>query len=130
VALASVDVGMKTSMLGTEGGGVFPSMTPAGGHLRGLPCLISSGIPSGQLALMDAVQIGAWAGPVAITASGQADIEMVDNPTASSVTPTGASMVSTFMTNSVAMRATAAIAITQLRPCAVLLSGVDWGASP
>jgi hypothetical protein len=41
VALASTNVAMMAATLGAKGGGTFPSMTPAGGQLRGLNCLVS-----------------------------------------------------------------------------------------
>jgi hypothetical protein len=130
VALAATDVAMMASTLGAEGGGVFPGMTPAGGQLRGLNCLVSNGIPPGQLAVLDASQIAAAAVAVDVQVSGQADVEMSDTPGSDVVTPTGASLVSMFQTNSVVMRAVAMIAAQRLRDgAAVLIENIDWGAA-
>lgn len=128
VALASTNVAMMAATLGSEGGGTFPGMTPAGGTLRGLPCFASNGIPPGQLMVLDAAQIAAAATGVDVQASAAADLEMSDAPTSSSTTPTGASLVSMFQTNAVAMRAVATIAAQRLRDDAcVLLENINWG---
>lgn len=128
VWLMAPDVARRASALGADGGGVFPSMTPAGGQLRGVNALVSNGIPAGQAMLLDAAQIGAADGAVGDT-SGQADIEMRDDPTSNVVTPTGTSLVSMFQTNSIAMRLVATIAAARLSETAgaVLLEGIQWG---
>ena len=119
---------MKRATLGADDGGTFPSMTPAGGQLRGLNCLVSSGIPAGQLVVLDAAQIAAAATEVDVRVSGQADVEMSDTPAHDGVTPTAASLVSMFQANSVAMRAVATIAAQRLRDDALaLITGIDWG---
>jgi len=52
---------------------------------------------------------------------------MSDAPTHDSITPTPTSLVSMFQTNSLAMKASAAIAATRLNDSAVvLLEGIDW----
>jgi hypothetical protein len=94
VALASTNVAMMAATLGGEGGGTFPGMTPAGGQLRGLNCLVSNGIPAGQLAVLDAAQVAAAATEVDVQVSTEADLEMSDAPVSDSTVPTGASMVS------------------------------------
>jgi len=54
-------------------------------------------------------------------------LEMSDAPTHDSITPTPTSLVSMFQTNSLAMKASAAIAATRLNDSAVvLLEGIDW----
>jgi hypothetical protein len=130
VALASTDVAMKAATLGAEGGGTFPSMTPAGGQLRGLNCLVSSGMLAGQLAVLDAAQVAAAGSEVDVQVSSQSDVEMSSTPAHDAVTPTPATLVSMWQTNSVSMRAVATIAATRLRDDAVvLIEGIDWGAA-
>jgi hypothetical protein len=128
VALTSTDVAMKAVTLGAEGSGTFPGMTPAGGQLRGLNCLVSNGLPPGQLAGLDAAQVAAAATEVDVQVSSEADLEMSDAPLSNSTTPTGASLVSMFSTNSIAMRAVATIAASRLPDDAVvLIENIDWG---
>jgi hypothetical protein len=65
-----------------------------------------------------------------VQVSSEADLEMSDTPASSSTTPTGASLVSMFQTNAVAMRAVATIAAQRLRDDAcVLLENIDWGSA-
>ena len=130
VWLVAPDVARKASALGAEGGGVFPSMTPGGGQLRGINCLVSNGIPEGQAMLLDAAQIGAADDGTVGAITEQADIEMSDTPTGNGVTPTGASLVSMWTTNSIVMKLTATISAARLNDSgAVLLESIDWGSS-
>ena len=117
--------------LGAEGGGVFPSLGPAGGEIRGVTALVSNGIPAGTAALVDCAQIAAAAGEVDVRVSSNADIEMSDAPGHDATTPTGASLVSMFQSNGLAMKATATIAVTRLSEAgAVLVEDIAWGGEP
>lgn len=127
-ALAAPDVAIRASTLGAEGGGVFPSMTPSGGQLRGMNTLVSNGIPAGSLAIFDAMQVAAAGGTIDIRVSTQSDVEMSDSPASDATVPTGVSLVSMFESNCVAMRATAMIAAQRLRDdCCVLIENINWG---
>ena len=83
----------------------------AGGDtLAGLPIL--SGVGVKGVTLLDSSRIALSLGDrVVLTASGDGDVEMSDAPGADSTVPTAATsnMVSLFATNSVALRAVAAI---------------------
>lgn len=128
VALAAPDVAVKTAFLGADGGGTFPGMTPSGGQLRGLTCVVSSGIPSGQLAVLDAAQIGAAVVAFDVQVSQNASLEMSDAPSSSSAVPTSTSQVSMYQTDAFAVRASATIAAQQLRDdVAVLIENINWG---
>lgn len=90
----------------------FPGMTMNGGTLDGIPVIVSeytdnsAGSSGSLLILANARDI--WLaddGQVNIDASDQASLEMSDAPTSTSATPTGASLVSMWQTNSVAFRA-------------------------
>jgi hypothetical protein len=127
--LLAPDVARKGSALGAVA--AFPGLTPAGGDIRGTLALVSNGIPPGQAVLLDAAQVAASGGMVDFLASGSADVEMSDAPGSDSTVPTAAQLVSTFQTNSIAMRAVAVIAAQRLRDdCAVQITGIDWGAAP
>ena len=103
-------------MLNALGQPVFPTMTPEGGTFMGYPAVVSGsamqvGSPvSGEghlLVLLSAPEIAmADDGQIAIDASAEAAIEMLDNPTNESTgSATATHMVSMFQTNSVALRA-------------------------
>lgn len=129
VALAARDVAIKATLLGSVDGGTFQGMTPAGGQLRGVNCLVSNGIPPGQLIMLDAMQIAAAATEVDVRVSISGDVEMSDAPMGDAIVATGTSLVSLFSTNSVGLRAIATIAAQPLRPnVCVVIENIDWGA--
>lgn len=108
---------------------LFPDLGMNGGTFNKLPVLTSQYIPAGTVILANANDIFlADDGQVVIDASGEASLEMVDNPTNNSATGQGAQLVSMFQTNSVAVRAERWINWQKRRPSAVaVLSGVAWG---
>lgn len=90
----------------------FPGVTPTGGTLDGIPLRVSNylanngGSGGSPFILVDEGEIYiADDGAVTLDASEQASIEMSDAPTSNSGTPTGASLVSMWQTNSIALRA-------------------------
>jgi HK97 family phage major capsid protein len=114
----------------------FPGLTMNGGTLWGLPVVVSeaAGIVGGSdgghiVVLVNQRDILlADDGTVAVDASREASLEMSDAPTSSSATATGASLVSMFQTNSVAIRAERWINWVKGRSTAVqFLSSVNWG---
>jgi HK97 family phage major capsid protein len=126
--VCSPDVAKKASTLAdTAGLDAFPAMSATGGELANLPAVVSSGVPAQTLYLIDASQIAADAGPVEIDASYEADVQMSDAPTMTSSTPTAATQVSMFQTNSAAIRATAWFGCVKLRESAVsVITGINW----
>lgn len=116
--VAAQDVGKFGSTLAT----FFPAFQAAsavGGELANLPLLVSSGVPAGTLYLVDAAGIAADAEPPTVTVSTNADLQMDSAPGSSSATPTAASMVSMFATNSTAVKAVSVFGAAKLRSDAV-----------
>ncbi|WP_342643455.1 phage major capsid protein [Rhodoligotrophos ferricapiens] len=106
----------------------FSGITMNGGTFFGLPVIVSEYI-DGYVVLANAGDIWfADDGGVAVDMSTEASLEMADNPTGSSVTPTAAQLVSMFQTNSVAFRAERTINWARRRDTGVaLISDVAWG---
>lgn len=110
----------------------FPGLTMRGGTLLGVPVIVSeyvAGDSSGAMVILaNASDIYlADDGGVAIDASREASLQMLDNPTNNSATATATSMVSMFQTNSVALRAERYINWQKRRTQAVAyLTGVNW----
>lgn len=119
----------------------FPGINMNGGTFFGLPVIVSQYVATaydpdaagaqdagGIVALVNARDIGlADEGGVSVDMSQEASLEMADNPTGNSATPTATSLVSMFQTNSVAFRAERTINWMKLRPTAVAaLASVNW----
>lgn len=118
-------------MLNALGQPVFPGISMNGGVFFGLPVITSQsavmvGSPvageGNMIILANAPEIMmADDGQVTIDASGEASIEMLDNPTnAATPSVTATSMVSMFQTNSIALRATRFINWAKRRSNAVV----------
>ncbi len=106
----------------------FAGMSMTGGTLNGMP-VIASDYVTDIVALVNTSDIYlADDGEIAIDASREASLEMADVPAHNSITPTGASLVSMWQTNSVAIRAERTINWLRRRdPAVVYLTGVSWG---
>lgn len=125
---AAVDVAKKASALDAAGLDAFPAMSAAGGEMAALPCLVSSGIPAGNLYLLDGSQIAADATAPTIQASTESDILMDSTPSGSSAVPTPGTMVSMFQTDSTALMATCWFGAQRLRTSAVaVVNSINWG---
>jgi hypothetical protein len=64
----------------TSGQRAFPDMTPLGGVLCGIPCLVSDAVTEGQIILADASGIAAGSGDVLLQELNEAAIEMETAP--------------------------------------------------
>lgn len=108
----------------------FPGIGMNGGNFFGMPVIVSQYVPAGVVALVNASDIYlADEGGIAVDLSREASLEMADNPSHESTTPTPSELVSMFQTNSVAFRAERTISWARRRASAVAhLSGVAWGA--
>lgn len=114
----------------------FPDISPTGGTLWKLPVIVSdsAGVVNGSagghivaLVAQSAILL-ADDGTVAVDLSREASLEMSDAPSSSSATGTGASLVSMFQTNSVAIRAERWINWVKGRSAAAqYLRSVNWG---
>jgi len=130
VFIMNENVALGLSMLMTDlGQNEFPGVTMRGGTLVGLPVLTSQYVPSAVVVLAAADQIYlADDGNVSIATSGEASIEMVDTSSVSALTGTGASLVSMFQTNTIAIRAEREIAWRTRHSNAVTyLTSANWG---
>ncbi|MDX0760002.1 phage major capsid protein [Sinorhizobium medicae] len=108
----------------------FTGMTPIGGELLGQPAYVSAAIPAGTLRLINAASIAANADTISIDASAEADIQMLDNPTNNSVTPTPTEVVSLFQSNSTALKAVVTFGVERVRDNAVAeLTDIAWGST-
>lgn len=119
----------------------FPGITMRGGTFVGLPVIVSEYVPTatagspavttGFVVLANASDIYfADEGGVQVDVSREASLQMLDNPTNDTVTPTATSLVSMFQTNSVAFRAERILNWSKRRASAVaVLDGVSWGAA-
>jgi len=103
--IAAPDVAKKASTLAdTAGLDAFGAMSATGGELANLPCIVASGVPAGELFLIDASGIAVDAGPPTIDASSETNVLMDTSPSMDSSTPTAASTVSMYQTNSTALK--------------------------
>lgn len=116
-------------MVTTLGQPEFPGISMRGGTLLGVPVIVSNHVDAGTFILAFASEI--WLsddGTATVDASREASIQMLDNPTNDSVTPTATTMVSMFQTDSVALRAHRFINWSKRRSTAVRwLHAVSWG---
>lgn len=119
-------LGMLTNALGQP---EFNGVGMNGGVLQGIPVITSEYVPDGFVVMVNASDIYfADEGGIAVDMSREASLQMLDNPTNDSVTPTATSMVSMFQTNSVAFRAERTLNWARRRAEAVqLLRTVTWG---
>jgi HK97 family phage major capsid protein len=121
-------------MVNSLGQASFPGITPSGGTLLGIPVVASqyAANASGSGNLVIALNAGdiflADDGQVRLDASRDASIEMNDAPVQNSTTSTGASLVSMYQTNSIAIRAERFINWAKVRSTAVVfMDDVNWG---
>lgn len=130
-SLTALSLSLMVNPLGQP---VFTGIGINGGTFFGMPVITSEYIPSntaGSLVILaNASDIyEADDGGVSVDMSTEASLEMADNPTNASDTPTPATMVSLWQTNSVGFRAERTVNWAKRRASAVaVLSGVQWGA--
>ena len=111
----------------------FPGLNMNGGSFLGMPAIVSEYFGNvsagGFVALVNASDIYfADEGGVEVDVSREASLQMLDNPTNDTVTPTATSLVSMWQTNSVAFRAERILNWAKRRSSAVaLLDEVNWG---
>lgn len=120
-------------MMNPLGQSEFPGLSMNGGTFAGLPVIVSEYVPAdsggGLVVLANASDIYfADEGGVMIDVSRETSLQMLDNPTNDSVTPTATSMVSMWQTNSVAFRAERILNWAKRRASAVaVIQDVNWG---
>jgi HK97 family phage major capsid protein/HK97 family phage prohead protease len=123
--------GLMRNSLGQR---VFPDLNMTGGTLEGIPVITtqyaanSSGGGNLVIAVHAPSILLADDGNVTVDASDQVSLQMSDAPTINSVTGTGASLVSMWQTNSLAVRAEREITWLKGRSEAVVyMDDVNWG---
>ena len=125
--IAGVDVAKRASTLAdTAGGDAFAAMSAMGGELANLPCIVSSGIATNSLVLIDASGIAVDGGsPPAVSASTNASVQLNTVPDSP---PTAATVASSmFQLNMTALRADAWFAVQPIRDDAVaVITGIAW----
>jgi HK97 family phage major capsid protein len=128
-ATDALGAGMMVNALGQP---EFPNISMAGGSLfPGLSVITSQTVPSGTVVALQPSDIYLGDdGGFMVDVSREASLQMLDNPTNSSVTPTPTSVVSLWQTNSVGFRCERIINWKKRRSTAVAyLTGVAWGGS-
>lgn len=112
----------------------FPGISMNGGTFFGMPVIVSEYVPTDStgsiVVLINASDIYLGdEGGFAVDVSREASLQMADNASHNSTTPTAAELVSMFQTNSVAFRAERTINWAKRRASSVaVLTGVNWGA--
>jgi hypothetical protein len=117
------------AFLNASGVNAFRDLGLNGGTIAGAPCLIDAACAD-QLVLMDASEIAIADGGLEITASENASIEMVDNPSGNAATSTGASVVSAWQTGASVLRYVRSVGWRQLRQDAAAFIQLPIGGSP
>ncbi|MDO6584811.1 phage major capsid protein [Salipiger sp. 1_MG-2023] len=80
------------------------TLNPFGGTIAKIPAVMTSAFTGSRLSLIDAAAIGGNIERLEITSSDEAAIEMADDPTNTSATPSGTNLVSMFQTNSTVVK--------------------------
>lgn len=106
----------------------FSGITMNGGTFMGLPVIVSQYVTD-YVVLANAADIYFGDdGGVSVDMSTEASLQMLDNPTVDSITPTATSLVSMFQTNSVAFRAERTVNWMRRRDSGVqVIEDVTWG---
>lgn len=109
----------------------FPEISIRGGSLLGVPVIVSNYVEGGDFILAFASEIYlSDDGEATVDFSREASLQMLDNPTNDSNTPTPTTLVSMYQTDSVALRAHRFVNWSKRRSTAVaMLEGVTWGGS-
>jgi len=129
-------VAIALSLIANEIGAVaFPGITPNGGTFAGLPVFVSNFVPTvtegSVVALVRGDEIFlADEGGIMVSMSDQASLIMDNAPNGSSVTPTAATMVSMWQTNSVAVLVERFLNFSRRRDESVAWGHVTWTACP
>lgn len=131
VILMSSKLALRLSLMQNALGGYeFAGLTYAGGRFLGLPVITSNYIDDSEVILLNASDIYFAEGGIDVDVSDSVSLEMLDNPTNNSATPTGTNLTSMWQTNSIATKVLKYVDYKRRRPTAVAwLDGVAWGRS-
>jgi hypothetical protein len=117
------------AFLNGSGINAFRDLGLKGGTIAGAPALVTPAAGE-RLILVDATEIAIADDGVDIGQSEHAAIEMLDNPTVNSATPTATSLVSAFQAGAVVLRYVRYLSWTLLRDDAVGFLEMPIGGSP
>ena len=99
-----LNAALAASLSARLAGSVGWDLTPAGGKLAGVPAIISAGVPSGDLVLVDASRFAADSEAITLDRSTQASVQLQSSPDSPS---TGSTVqVSLWQQNKVGYKAT------------------------
>jgi HK97 family phage major capsid protein len=129
LVMRSTDALAAGMMVNALGQAEFPGINARGGTIASLPIITSQAAPSGTVIAVQPSEIYfADDGGFMVDVSREASLQMLDNPTNDTVTPTATSLVSLWQTNSVGFRAERILNWAKRRTTAVsYVSGVAWG---
>jgi hypothetical protein len=97
---AALAAGLSARLAGSVGW----DLTPTGGTLAGVPVVVSSGVPTGNLVLVDASRFAAYSDVITLDASEQATLAMSTTPDSPPVAST--TFVSLWQHNMTSLRST------------------------
>jgi hypothetical protein len=127
----AADVAQAACLMRDDGGYMFPEMGINGGVIRGIEAIVSSGVNAGEAWLLNLADIAVAVGDLRISASHQADLEMMNSALvqdAADGTPT--SLVNMFQVDSTALMMTIEFDAVKLRDTAIAgLTNIGWGMS-
>jgi HK97 family phage major capsid protein len=116
-------------MVNALGQAEFPNISMDGGNIQSIRVVTSQNVPAGVVVALQPSEIYfADEGGFQIDVSREASLQMLDNPTNDTVTPTATQMVSLWQTNSVGFRCERILNWARRRAnAAVVLTGAAWG---
>lgn len=109
--VAAPDAAVSASTAeGLAGGRLFPNMTPTGGEMLGIPCVVSDAVTAGSLALFDCASFAANEGAIAVDRATAGALQMRTDPAQAA-----AEVVSLFQANLQAIRVISAFGLRRMR---------------
>jgi hypothetical protein len=102
---------------------LMPGLGPRGGTALGIPA-IPSAAAGDALILLDPDAVALGEGETDVRTSGQASIEVLDNPTNDTAAPTATSQVALWQVNAAAILVEQRVNWQAIRPCASVVTGV------
>jgi hypothetical protein len=126
--LCGLHTANRAATLDAAGLPVFSAMSATGGELCQIPALVSAGVPTNELILIDGNSILAATEAIIPRETQEADLLMSTTPAMNSTTPTATQMTSMWQTDSTGVIAEAVFSARVMRDAAVYtVTGVNWG---
>jgi len=118
----------RLAIMQSSSGFAFPTMTPNGGTLVGIPAVVTDAVEDDEVLLLDARRIAADDSVITLQAARHAALAMDSEPSADAQP-----LTSLWQTNSTALRAERRIGAAYIGDeagASVAITGVAWGAPP